>query len=193
MLHDNEREFENGPVMMKLDQPTAIDDPQQTGTARPALYCPHPSLTMTHHTPRPDQLRLATPMYSVAAAAAITGLSQTTVLRAIQAGHISGTKNEINEWQVDPAEFHRLYSSEVTRLARENTLRADGAAARHSGRAEAICSKARLSDVAQAKRLSGLADSDQKMQQAARTRWWRLVIGLQESFRSPGPQHRRTY
>lgn len=127
-------------------------------------------------------------MYSVAAAAGITGLSKITVLRAIQAGHISGTKNEINEWQVDPAELHRLYSPEVTRLARENTPPAEAAAARRSGRAEAICSKTRLNDLAQAKRLSGLADSDQRMQQAARTRWWRLAKGLQESFRSPGPQ-----
>jgi hypothetical protein len=30
--------------------------------------------------------------------------------RAIQMGRISGTKNEINEWQVDPAELHRLYA-----------------------------------------------------------------------------------
>jgi hypothetical protein len=80
-------------------------------------------------------------MYSVAAAAGITGLSKTTVLRAIQAGHISGTKNEINEWQVDPAELHRLYSPEVTRLARENTPPAEAAAARRSGRAEATVQK----------------------------------------------------
>jgi len=131
-------------------------------------------------------------MYSVAAAASITGLSKTTVLRAIQAGHISGTKNEINEWQVDPTELPRLYSPQVTRLARQNTPPDDGAAARGSGRAEAICSEARLDDAKQAKRLSGLADSDQKMQQAARTRWWRLVMSLQENLRSSGPQQDRT-
>jgi hypothetical protein len=52
--------------------------------------------------------------YSVAAAAAAAGLSKTIVLRAIQAGRISGTKNEINEWLVDPTELHRL--AELRRL-----------------------------------------------------------------------------
>ena len=86
-------------------------------------------------------------MYSVAAAAA---MSETTVLRAIQAGHISGTKNEINEWQVDPAEFHRLYAPGVTRSLSGNAPPADGTPARRSGQAEAICSRARLNDMAQA-------------------------------------------
>ena len=130
-------------------------------------------------------------MYSVAAAAAATGLSETTVLRAIQAGRISGTKNEINEWQVDPADLHRLYSPEVTRSDSRKAPEADRPPARRSGRAEAISSRARLDDMAQA-RLSGLANSDQKTQQAARTRWWRLVTGLQDSFHSPGPPYRRT-
>jgi GH24 family phage-related lysozyme (muramidase) len=131
-------------------------------------------------------------MYSIAAAAAATGLSETTVLRAIQAGRISGTKNEINEWQVDPADLHRLYSPEVTRSDSGNAPGADRPPARPSGRAEAISSRARLDDMAQAKRLAGLANSDQRTQQAARTRWWRLVSGLQDSFGSPALPCRRT-
>ena len=131
-------------------------------------------------------------MYSVAAAAAAAGLSKTTVLRAIQAGLISGTKNEINEWQVDAAELQRLYvpvashppcfqlrQGEVT-AATGNALPTDGAAANRSGRAQAMRSGAWLNDMAQARRLSGLANSDQKTQQDARTRWWRRVTGKQE-------------
>ena len=71
--------------------------------------------------------------YSVAAAAAAVGLSKTTVLRAIHAGFISATTNEINEWQVDPAElaeFCRRYApvaghSEVTSSSRPNALLID--------------------------------------------------------------------
>jgi hypothetical protein len=122
--------------------------------------------------------------YSIAAAAAAAGLSKTTVLRAIEAGSISGTKNEINEWQVDPTELHHLAElrrldatvagrSEVTGSARGNASPTDPRSV--SGRAEAIRSGARLDDMAQAKRLSGLAISDQKAQQDARTRWWRQV------------------
>jgi hypothetical protein len=124
--------------------------------------------------------------YSVAAAAAAAGVSKTTVLRAVQAGRISGTKNEVNEWQVDPAELHRLAElrrldapvarcSEVAASIRGHALQTDARAI--SGRAGAIRSRSRLLDMAQAKRLSGLAISDQKAQQAARTRWWHQVTG----------------
>ena len=47
--------------------------------------------------------------YTLAAAAAATGLNKTTVLRAIKSGKITGTKNELGEWQVEPAELHRVY------------------------------------------------------------------------------------
>jgi hypothetical protein len=112
-------------------------------------------------------------MYSVAAVAAATGLSKTAVLRAIQMGRISGTKNEINEWQVDPAELHRLYAPIAGRS--EATGPATGDAPPADPRA--ICSRDQFNEMAQAKRLSNLADSDQKAQQTARTRWWRLVTG----------------
>jgi hypothetical protein len=130
-------------------------------------------------------------MYSIAAAAAGTGLSQTTLLRAIQAGHISSTRNGFNEWQVDPAELHRLYDPKVSRIVKGSAPPADRAQVR-SGRAEAVRSRARLHDMAQAKRLSGLANSDQQTQLAARTRWWRLMIGLQDSFHLPGTRYHRT-
>jgi hypothetical protein len=37
--------------------------------------------------------------YTLAAAAAACGLNKSTVLRAIKAGKISGTKDEHGEWQ----------------------------------------------------------------------------------------------
>jgi hypothetical protein len=49
--------------------------------------------------------------YSLAAAAAATGLNKTTVLRAIKTGKISGTRSENGEWRVEPAELHRVYPS----------------------------------------------------------------------------------
>jgi hypothetical protein len=49
--------------------------------------------------------------YSLAAAAAATGLNKTTVLRAIKTGKISGTRSQNGEWYVEPAELHRVYRS----------------------------------------------------------------------------------
>jgi hypothetical protein len=49
--------------------------------------------------------------YSLAAAAAATGLNKTMVLRAIKTGKIRGARNESGEWHVEPAELHRVYPS----------------------------------------------------------------------------------
>jgi|SRR6516165_3471953 len=45
--------------------------------------------------------------YTLAAAAAACGLNKSTVLRAIKAGKISGTKDEHGEWHIEAAELHR--------------------------------------------------------------------------------------
>jgi predicted site-specific integrase-resolvase len=51
--------------------------------------------------------------YTLAAAAAACGVNKSTVLRAIKAGKITGTKDEHGEWHVEPAELHRVYQFEA--------------------------------------------------------------------------------
>ena len=48
-------------------------------------------------------------MHTLGTAAKAAGLNKSTVLRAIKSGKISATKNEHGEWQIDPAELHRVY------------------------------------------------------------------------------------
>jgi hypothetical protein len=47
--------------------------------------------------------------YSLKQAADATGRQKTTILRAIQRGKISASKDEHGEWEIDPAELHRVY------------------------------------------------------------------------------------
>src|SRR5262245_18411208 len=47
--------------------------------------------------------------YSLAEAAAATGMNKTSILRAIKSGEISGTEDEHGQWLVEPAELHRVY------------------------------------------------------------------------------------
>lgn len=47
--------------------------------------------------------------YSLKQAATATGKSKPTILRAIQGGKISAEKDEQGEWQIEPAELHRVY------------------------------------------------------------------------------------
>ena len=49
------------------------------------------------------------PMYTIATAAAAVGRNKTAILRAIDAGKISAVKDDTGEWQIDPAELHRIY------------------------------------------------------------------------------------
>jgi len=51
--------------------------------------------------------------YSLAQAAAATGLNKTTLLRSIKSGRITGTKDALGQWQIDPAELHRVYPPNI--------------------------------------------------------------------------------
>lgn len=48
-------------------------------------------------------------MYSLKEAAEATGRGKPAILKAIQKGRISATKNAFGEWKIDPAELHRVY------------------------------------------------------------------------------------
>jgi hypothetical protein len=45
----------------------------------------------------------------LAAAAAACGIKKSPILRAIKSGKVSATKDEHNEWHIEPVECHRLY------------------------------------------------------------------------------------
>ena len=49
-------------------------------------------------------------VYSLSEAAKATGMTRQGVLAAIRKGRVSGKKNEIGEWEIDPAELHRVYA-----------------------------------------------------------------------------------
>ncbi len=48
-------------------------------------------------------------MHTIATAAAAVGRNKNAILRAIKAGKILAAKDENGEWQIDPAELHRIY------------------------------------------------------------------------------------
>jgi hypothetical protein len=47
--------------------------------------------------------------YTLAEAAVACGLDKSTVRRAVRAGRISGTKDDLGVWHVEPAELHRVF------------------------------------------------------------------------------------
>jgi len=47
--------------------------------------------------------------YSLQQATDAAGANKSTILRAIQAGKVSATRNEHDQWLIEPAELHRVY------------------------------------------------------------------------------------
>jgi len=52
-------------------------------------------------------------MYSLKEAADACGRGKPAILKAIQKGRISANKNQLGEWEIDPAELHRVYKHVV--------------------------------------------------------------------------------
>jgi hypothetical protein len=59
--------------------------------------------------------------YSLKQAAEATGKSKPTILRAIQTGKISAGKSEVGEWEIEPAELHRVYPPVAAGATRTDT------------------------------------------------------------------------
>ena len=56
--------------------------------------------------------------YSLAQAAEAVGMARSSILRAIKAGKISAVRDENNEWQIEPAELHRVYPAPAAATTR---------------------------------------------------------------------------
>jgi Sperm tail len=67
--------------------------------------------------------------YSLKQAAEASGRTKPTILRAIQLGKISAQKDDHGEWQIDPAELHRVYKP-VTEVEPIDTSANDAAVQR---------------------------------------------------------------
>jgi excisionase family DNA binding protein len=64
--------------------------------------------------------------YTLAEAAQATGLNRSTILRAIKAGRISGARDEVGAWRVEPVELHRVFpAAQATPIAVPQHAQAD--------------------------------------------------------------------
>jgi hypothetical protein len=88
--------------------------------------------------------------YSLAAAAATTGLNKTSILQAIKSGKISGTKDALGQWWVEPAELHRVPKSAraLARLVPDRTYSGMWRVVGPSGALSDMVNKSRAKDVA---------------------------------------------
>jgi hypothetical protein len=138
--------------------------------------------------------------YSLSEAATACGVYKSTILRSIKAGRLTGTKDALGQWRIEPAELHRVYQ-----LAQRND--ADGNGTRHGATAALIEAqhraelaehrladlKAVLEDMRQDRdhwrvHAGRLALSDAR----ARQPWWQRFAWLappDQRFSRPSRQH----
>lgn len=121
-------------------------------------------------------------MYSLKKAADVAGKGKPAILKAIQKGRISANKNALGEWEIDPAELHRVYppvsgnGSEKREIERQETQK-EAVETVHLNR-EINLLREQLQDLKndrdhwrqQAERMS-LMLTDQRPQSPARS-WW---------------------
>jgi excisionase family DNA binding protein len=48
--------------------------------------------------------------YSLSEAATACGVYKSTIVRSIKAGRLTGTKDALGQWRIEPAELHRVYA-----------------------------------------------------------------------------------
>ena len=66
------------------------------------------------------------PYLTLGQAAKSAGKTKPTILNAIKKGRISAKKNDAREWQIDPAELHRVYPPVSSNSSKEDeTLRCE--------------------------------------------------------------------
>jgi hypothetical protein len=131
---------------------------------------------------------------SLGKAAAATGVSRSTILRAIKAHRISAAKTDTGDWTIDPAELHRVFppaqaAQQTTDVAltrhatdplppatgREQVLEAQIAALREL--AEVL--RRQLDDVRDDRdHWRGMAEDHQRLLAPPERRsWWRRIVG----------------
>lgn len=60
-------------------------------------------------------------MHTLGTAAKATGKSKGTIRKAIEMGRLSGSKNDKGEYEIDPAELHRVYPPISPQNERDST------------------------------------------------------------------------
>jgi hypothetical protein len=126
--------------------------------------------------------------YSLAEAAKATGLYKSTILRSIKAGRLTGTKDALGQWQIDPAELHRVYAPASSNGAPTTQRAFTQSAALIEAQGRATLAEQRLADLkaalddmkAQRDKWQVQAEATQRLLADATARrrpWWRRLAG----------------
>ena len=130
--------------------------------------------------------------YSLSEAATACGLYKSTILRSIKAGRLTGTKDALGQWRIEPAELHRVYPPAGSNGAQNNgtRLHAMTALLEAQHRAAHVLQhglKLRELNLGERDHWRNHAGATQRLlvDATARRPWWKRVAALVSPTRSP--------
>lgn len=121
--------------------------------------------------------------HTLGQAAKATGVSKSTLRRAIESGRLSATRRDDGSYEIDPAELHRVFprhSADTAKMARSDTGNDTGGLQREVAvLREVVEDLRRRLDASEAERRQAqerltalLTDQRPTPQPAARRGWW---------------------
>jgi hypothetical protein len=113
--------------------------------------------------------------YTLSEAAAACGVNKSTVLRAVKAGRISGTKDEFGTWHVEAVELHRVFPPVASAAASSDALPRH---ASHDAATDALIAELRavIADLRQERdRLLTIAERQSLPAPQQPITWWRWL------------------
>jgi hypothetical protein len=85
--------------------------------------------------------------YTLAEAAKAVGLNKTSILRAIKSGRITGTRDELGQWHVEPVELHRVFPAAAEQRCEADATQRYATGDAAEAKARAALAEQRLADL----------------------------------------------
>ena len=109
--------------------------------------------------------------YNLATAAAATGKTKSTILKSIQKGRISAHKDAFGNWNIDPAEVHRVYPPVSEKVENEQT--GTGVETKETGKIRELEAKVNLLE-----EICADLKAEREAQRAEAAEWRRTITAL---------------
>jgi len=133
--------------------------------------------------------------YSLSEAATACGVYKSTILRSIKAGRLTGTKDALGQWRIEPAELHRVYPPAESNGASNNRTRLHAITALLEAQHRATLAEVQLAQLKTALedmrgdrdhwRTHAGATQRLLVDATARRPWWKRVAALVSPARPP--------
>ena len=129
------------------------------------------------------------PEMTLSEAAKWAGVTRATIHKALKGGRLSGRKNDIGEWRIDPAELERVYQpGKAVDVSRDGAVSSSDTVALMAAKDRELALMREMLAEVRAQRDDAIEQRDKAMELADRHTWLLTHQGKQKA--PPGPRSR---